>query len=327
MTTHRTTRCATAAIAVALALASTGLSAQAVLPEGAPPSAPPSAPPFPTGPTFVLPESNEPILIPQPVPQSSAPTQAVETEAETPSLSAPEQTSMDAAAQVPAAQAQSRPDRIRPAVPAPQREAEPAAAPVDEPFAADSDPLFVPPVDLDPGEGIVVAEVEESAGSPDLLDLAGYFLGVLLLLSVAGFVLGRPRKPRRIASKIAAKPPQADLREASPVAVPLLAVATASPPVAALPVHRRDSARGPAVALPRCIPDNFAERDALLKRMIAAAPDRANPFRSRKARIHRARLILQSLGRDFRSVDPWIDLGDYPGIWPELARRRYPHAA
>lgn len=36
-------------------------------------------------------------------------------------------------------------------------------------------------------------------------------------------------------------------------------------------------------------------RDELLRRMVAAPPDAENPFRSRKARLRRARLILQSL--------------------------------
>jgi hypothetical protein len=79
---------------------------------------------------------------------------------------------------------------------------------------------------------------------------------------------------------------------------------------------------GASVALPATIPEDYAERDALVKRMIAAKPDRANPFTDRGARTRRARLILQSLGRDFGETEPWIDLSQYPNNWPELARKR-----
>ncbi len=82
-----------------------------------------------------------------------------------------------------------------------------------------------------------------------------------------------------------------------------------------------------AVDLPRVLPAQFEERDALLRRMLDAPPDKANPFRSRRARLKRARLILQSIGRRFERADPWIDLSDYPHVWPELARRRHLQAA
>jgi hypothetical protein len=79
---------------------------------------------------------------------------------------------------------------------------------------------------------------------------------------------------------------------------------------------------GAGVALPRTMPASFEERDALLKRMVAAKPDRANPFVGYKARMKRARLILQSLGRDFTDAEPWIDLSQYAANWPELSRSK-----
>ena len=82
---------------------------------------------------------------------------------------------------------------------------------------------------------------------------------------------------------------------------------------------------GAAVALPRSLPASFEERDSLLRRMIAAKPDRANPFTSFNARRKRAKLILQSLGRDFGGREPWIDLSQYSANWPDLARNK--HAA
>jgi hypothetical protein len=43
------------------------------------------------------------------------------------------------------------------------------------------------------------------------------------------------------------------------------------------------------------VPQTRAERDALLEAMVNARPDAENPFTSRKARLRRARIILQSL--------------------------------
>ena len=59
-----------------------------------------------------------------------------------------------------------------------------------------------------------------------------------------------------------------------------------------------------AVTLPAHAPADPTQRRALIERMVDAAPDRANPFTSRKARAKRARLILASLGRDFGSAKP-----------------------
>ncbi len=86
------------------------------------------------------------------------------------------------------------------------------------------------------------------------------------------------------------------------------------------------AATGAAVTLPRSLPESFEEREALLNRMVAAKPDRANPFRTPKARRYRARLILQSLGRKF-DRESMIDLSQYPNNWPELARRDFATAA
>ena len=79
---------------------------------------------------------------------------------------------------------------------------------------------------------------------------------------------------------------------------------------------------GAAVALPRKLPDTVSERRALLDRMVAAQPDRANPFRTPKARRHRAKLIMQSIGRTFATGKSRIDFSQYPMNWPELAASR-----
>jgi hypothetical protein len=46
------------------------------------------------------------------------------------------------------------------------------------------------------------------------------------------------------------------------------------------------------------VPHSRAERDALLEAMVAAPPDAENPFTSRKGRLRRARIILQSLEQE-----------------------------
>ncbi|QPC99632.1 hypothetical protein [Qipengyuania soli] len=78
------------------------------------------------------------------------------------------------------------------------------------------------------------------------------------------------------------------------------------------------SSNGAAVEIPPVAPKTERERDNLLRRMIAAKPDRANPFQSHKARAKRARLILQSIGTRFTDRKPGIDLSQYTNVWPEL---------
>ena len=91
-----------------------------------------------------------------------------------------------------------------------------------------------------------------------------------------------------------------------------MAIATpASKPVATRPSQG-------AVVLPQEVPESFEERDALLKQMVAARPDKANPFRSGKARARRARLIMQSIEESFEKRKPRIDLSQYTEIWPAL---------
>lgn len=91
-----------------------------------------------------------------------------------------------------------------------------------------------------------------------------------------------------------------------------------APAMRAEPITPVTSNKDVAVELPSEAPRNPAERDRLLKRMIDAKPDRANPFASHKARAKRARLILQSLGTRFTDRKPGIDLSQYTNVWPEL---------
>lgn len=79
---------------------------------------------------------------------------------------------------------------------------------------------------------------------------------------------------------------------------------------------------GASVPLPRERPASPEERRELIERLAAAAADRANPFRTRKARLHRAKLIEQSIGRRFENGCSRIDLSQYPLNWPELSFSR-----
>ena len=65
-----------------------------------------------------------------------------------------------------------------------------------------------------------------------------------------------------------------------------------------------DDVRNDSPALPRSAPQDAVERRNLIERMVDAAPNKANPFTSRKARAKRARLILASLNGDGRNGTP-----------------------
>lgn len=167
---------------------------------------------------------------------------------------------------------------------------------------------------------------------------AGVFLLVILLLGLAALLLvrnsrrkakrpvvTRPKPAAAAATANRAEPveaPRAEppLRQEVPIA------ATATPLATYKPAVRTSRSASGAAVLPRQMPATFEERDALLRRMIDAKPDKANPFTDRRARLKRARLILQSLGRKFETNKPWIDLSDYPENWPALSRR-YARAA
>ncbi len=138
-------------------------------------------------------------------------------------------------------------------------------------------------------------------------------------IGLAAFLLFRSRRRRRtneapvIERPIpAARPamdrdPQVTTFDAEPVHV-----------AAVEPSRLVAGSDGAAVELPAQLPASRAERGTLLQRMIAARPDRANPFASHKARAKRARLILQSIGTRFTNRKPSIDLSQYSNVWPEL---------
>ena len=212
------------------------------------------------------------------------------------------------------------------------------------PLAAEGDLAATPPVQS-------FAENSNSAPAPvdsEGLSSTALLLGLLAALGVVGAgVVALRRRSRSDAKTIPAierpvvdQPPVATpsiaatggtVAERSPSNEALVDIRTWAQPVqvgrtpastAKLAPHS-----GAAVALPREMPQTYEERDALLKRMVDARPDRANPFRSRKARARRARLIMQSLGRKFETAEPRMDLSQYSGNWPALANRKHSYAA
>ena len=336
--TTQSLRYAGSAIAAALALASTSSFAQdAAVPFQ--PAPEPAPAPVIVVPDIPAPAAERPTIVVPPVQTEtvqSVPTTSAETPAPQAAPSPAATTTRTRAATpatratVPAPAARTTVQESAPLPPVSVAEptaAEPVAAPIDEPVAA--------------------APVNEPARAVanDDTGLLTLILGGLVFLAMAiwGFVaIGRRKGVRRYAAETTAQPvavtPATVVAEPAPVVV--AEPVAVNEPVAMTP---RDETRlngpsfasraapatagalphaGASVALPARVPESYAERDALMKRMIAAKPDRANPFTDRGARTRRARLILQSLGRDFGETEPWIDLSQYPNNWPELANKR-----
>ena len=309
MKRNHTRLCASAAIAAALALSSTPLLAQ---PAPAPTTVEPApVPVFPE--TLAVPPAQpatvQPTIV---VPDiEAAPAPVVETPAEP----APTTTTRTERA--------ATPDRTRVAAPA---DPEPAAVEPDvAPVATD----IVPEPVAEPVAPIAATEPVETSAPVDNDNSVQFGIAVIaaiaaIVLAIWGFVaIGRRRPVDRKAAAIIERPA---ITPPAPEPVATVApVAAVTPLATARPAAPSLSHSGAAVPLPRTMPASFAERDALIKKMIAAKPDRANPFNSYAQRAKRAKLILQSLGTDFSDRDPWIDLSQYTANWPELAGRK--HAA
>ena len=208
--------------------------------------------------------------------------------------------------------------------PAPQ-DAAPAANEVNEASTPIAEPVSAEPVAAPAEEPLLVpvSEAVPPAANDNVWGLFAAAGGVLaiLILAIWGFVaVGRRKTPLQRSAVPVVERPVVTPRE--PVAAPTPTLTPAMQPqlVASRSAQGGLPHAGASVALPRTLPESFTERAALLKRMIDAKPDRANPFTDRRARAKRARLILQSLGRDFGDTRPWIDLSQYPNNWPELAR-------
>ena len=281
-----------------------------------------------------------------PVATTQAPAPVIVLPAPTPAIAEPAQT---AAAPTEAAVAEQ--PVAAPAARTTTRRSAPVAAPavtavqpVDEAVAA---PVAAAPAmpmasAVDAAEAVPVTEhlATNTDGTNEAL-IAG-LLGALGLAAVGGVAVAASRRRRRRTENVdevsydAIEEPHVEQPVAhEPIAirtpepafstpvVPATSFAAAVPaPVmaqAAAPT-RSDGARvtGDPVALPAEVPQTFEERDALLKELVAAEPDRANPFTGVRARARRAKLIMQSLGQDFQSRKPRIDLSEYTNRWPAL---------
>jgi len=309
--------CAATAIAAVLALSSAPLAAQSA--ETAAPAPPPvvSAEPAPAtpppvpGPVQVIPA--EPAVLP-PIQPSPLPSAGVSPAAAATPLAAEPATAPSPKSSPALPRSTARPKAAPVAVsvdPAPTANLLPAAAaspPVSEPRAA---PAPTP-------------EQARDVTSLLMVVFLGLLAAAIALAGILAFRRCRPvsAKPAAAVTPVVPEAPRTAVRR------DLVAVAVEAPPVAAPTILRRLTAPaalpsdGAAVDLPAAMPATYEERDALLKRMIEARPDKANPFTDRRARLHRARLIMQSLGRTFDRA-PLIDLSQYPNNWPELARPRY----
>lgn len=363
-TTHLA-RCATAAIAAALALGSTPLLAQdagpadtTAVPEVAPPVA---APPVTVTPTVApVPAPAAPAVVSHPVVQQvQYPVVAAPADEPSAAPAAPRK-----AVAAPVTKTVTKTTTQTATRTAPVAAASPAAndvaAPSDAANVLPPAPVVAAPLT---GEQVQSATETHSNQSLNLIVLGALLVLVLAILAVIYRAFARRDRTARAAAPVVT-PRQTSMPRPAPVAVPVAPsapVAPAAPPeiaaVTATPVRadrpaeptyaeptpiRRQNvsfgsagrsatpgglpSAGASVDLPARVPEDYEERSALLKRMIEAKPDKANPFRNRKSRTKRARLILQSLGRKFEHNDPWIDLSQYPNNWPELARR-YSQAA
>lgn len=277
-----------------------------------------------------------PIVLPEPEPSASpvATTSA-------PAASQPV-TATEAAAEEPAPAAKEpAPARTAPAprqaTPVDTRNEAAAPATAPEPLAAESAEIAASETNVPPAttaDNLAVDDAQMQMNQDELArvpnpigDVSGAALLLALLgvggIGLAAFFLMRSRR-RRNAVPVIEKPivdsatPAVD-REPKALAFseePVMSDATVSTdPALATPMV---ASNGAAVELPAEVPANPRERGSLLRRMIEARPDRANPFRSHKARAKRARLILQSIGTRYTNRKPGIDLSQYTNIWPEL---------
>lgn len=174
-------------------------------------------------------------------------------------------------------------------------------------------------------ENAVTAPVESAAApaaNPDdstspILPIAG--LALLGVLGAAGFAASR-RKHQRVAMaqyEVIEPQPRAPSVDAPAVIDDNAPVVTGTPTVnyawATAPVP------APAMGDDGPVPTG-AEREALLARMVAAAPDAANPFTSHKARRRRARIILQA--REHRQAEAGGQMAPLPQAAPAARPER-----
>lgn len=308
-------RFAGTAIAAVLALGSTPLWAQESAPIGEPPAA--IAAPAPP-PTIVLPPVTAvPVAPVSAAPVSEAVVAAPVVARPIPRAAAPvARPAVTRAAAAPVAQEQQ-------IVPTPV-EAPAAGIASDETIAIEQTPM-----DQQLAEETAVAATADDSSS-NILPLAG----LLAALGLGGIGLYAARRRRRQPDEIE---PAIVAYEPAPTIVPRPVQSMPSPTFVAPAMSLRPvvsqngqgSARPAwqeprrAAAAPASSQASQLNREALLKRMVAATPDANNPFTSAKARRRRARLMLQSMDNQ-----RWDDTQLAPGFdWREQARGARAHEA
>jgi hypothetical protein len=266
--------CAAAAIATALALGSTAVSAQDTAPS-VPTVAPP--PPAVTAPAAAPPAPAISAPVVQAVPPAAAePAPAPRAEART--VRAAPAVARQTVRGTPGAAAAPAPAS---AIVAPAPVAAPA---ITGPIGAINGAPISAPLPVAIGPAVVTTQAPSSG-------LTGVEAGLVALLAAgglagAGFMLMRSRR------KPEDKDDDVDAAGTAPVPfVTTPAMQVAAPAGVSAPEPERSAQ--PSFALPTVAVPTGAEREAVLERMVAAAPDEANPFTSRKSRRKRARLILQ----------------------------------
>lgn len=304
---HTRSSCATMAISAVLALVSTPALAQVADPVVAPATA---APPVAAAPTIVIPEVTP---APAPVALQIAPTpqEVAATPAEPTTTATTRSAVREAAPRV-----QRSTPRAAPIEAAAPIAALPAAAPVN-PIAAPAPVAPEAPVDQP------AARPAPAAAAIPADDNTNWLLpvGALALLGIGGIAVAASRR-RRSPYDLAADnvvydgAPNAGMTKADTPDTALEPVAT---PVVTPPAGTRFANLSPAASTKDGPVPTGEEREAVLERMVAAAPDEANPFKSPQGRRRRARLILQA------RENHWAERAvEAPAPAPAFTRRAEP---
>ena len=272
--------CAFHAIAASLALCSTPLFAQEVSP-----AAPPVAAADPA-PVVVLP-AQSPAAEPAMAAPVEAPIATVASDAPAPTRATP---------------------RARPA-PAARSVTPPRVAATTAPVVVAAKPLSAAQMPVTPAPSALTPAPEPAqpatAPQPEAAQPADNSavleLGALAALGIVGLGLFATRRRRTIVTKDGAPVILEPIDAAPAFAMP----AFAAPPIVPQPAYATYDLAEPAAENARTMPGHGVSmpdgpvptgeaRQRLIDRMVAAAPDAANPFTSVKGRRHRARLILQA---------------------------------